>query len=288
MDGIELNERAKVQVDKEYKLTAIVLVYNGERYLRPCLDSLVNQTIDDLEILLINDASTDDSLSICIEYEREYDNVFIIDKKVNGGLASSANLGIQIAKGEYVILVDNDDVVPEYAYEKLYNKAKENDADISIGQAILLHDSVQHEINGVEQMVWEEERVIHDVNEFPTIFHDAFYWNKIIKRSLLVDNGIELPDGMIYADRKFSHTAFIHAKTITIIPDCVYLWRIRKNDKNDESLSIRRKEAWNYINRIDSYELELDKIIDKYPDYFKILMKVKSLKMYFTKGVLNF
>lgn len=272
MDSMDINI-TKPQIDKKYDLTAIVLVYNGEKFLKPCLNSLVNQTLTNLEILLINDASTDDSLSICKEYERDYDNVFVIDKKENGGLASSANLGIKLAKGEYIILVDNDDIVPSYAYEKLYNKAKECDADISIGQAVLLHGSLQHEISSAEQRVWSKERIIHDVNEFPVIFHDAFYWNKIIKKSLLIDNNIELPLGMIYADRKFSHTAYIHAKTISIIPDCVYMWRIRKNDKTDESLSIRRKEAWNYINRIDSYEIDLDKLINKYPDYFKILMR---------------
>ncbi|MBR3140512.1 MAG: glycosyltransferase, partial [Methanobrevibacter sp.] len=205
-------------------------------------------------------------------------------KKENRGLASSANLGIKYANGEYVILVDDDDIVPPYAYEKLYNKAKEVDADISIGQAVLLHGSWQHEINSEEQRVWEKERVIEDISEFPTLFHDAFYWNKIIKRSLLVEHNIRLPDGMVYADRKYAHTAFIYANRISIIPDCVYLWRIRKNDKADESLSNRRRESWNYINRIDSYEFELDLIREKFPNYFKILMRRVIIPI---KGILD-
>ena len=76
----------------EYKLTAVVLVYNGLPYLRKCLESLVNQTLDGLEILLINDVSTDDSLSVCREFERDYDNVRVIDKEINEGLATNANL----------------------------------------------------------------------------------------------------------------------------------------------------------------------------------------------------
>ncbi len=280
---VKLNKPIKPIIGKDYKVTAIVLVYN-DLYLEKCLESLVNQTLDDLEILLVNDASIDDSLSICRKFEKEYDNVFIIDKKENLGLASSANLGIKYANGEYVILVDDDDIVPPYAYEKLYNKAKEVDADISIGQAVLLHGRWQHEINSEEQRVWEKERVIEDVSEFPTLFHDAFYWNKIIKRSLLLKHNIRLPDGMVYADRKYAHTAFIYANRISIIPDCVYLWRIRKNDKADESLSNRRKESWNYINRIDSYEFELDLIRQKFPDYFKILMRRVIIPI---KGVLD-
>lgn len=280
---VELNKPIKPIIEKDYKVTAIVLVYN-DLYLEKCLESLVNQTLDDLEILLVNDASTDDSLSICRKFEKEYSNVFIIDKKENRGLASSANLGIKYANGEYVILVDDDDIVPPYAYEKLYNKAKEVDADISIGQAVLLHGSWQHEINSEEQRVWEKERVIEDISEFPTLFHDAFYWNKIIKRSLLVEHNIRLPDGMVYADRKYAHTAFIYANRISIIPDCVYLWRIRKNDKADESLSNRRRESWNYINRIDSYEFELDLIREKFPNYFKILMRRVIIPI---KGILD-
>ena len=87
-----------------YALTAVVLVYNGLPYLEKCITSLVNQTLDDLEILLINDCSTDDSLSTCKKFEKLYDNVRVVDKEKNEGLATSANLGISLAKGEYVIL----------------------------------------------------------------------------------------------------------------------------------------------------------------------------------------
>ncbi|MBR3140733.1 MAG: glycosyltransferase, partial [Methanobrevibacter sp.] len=76
---VELNKPIKPIIEKDYKVTAIVLVYN-DLYLEKCLESLVNQTLDDLEILLVNDASTDDSLSICRKFEKEYSNVFIIDK----------------------------------------------------------------------------------------------------------------------------------------------------------------------------------------------------------------
>ena len=75
--------------NEQYNLTAIVLVYNGEPYLEDCLESLVNQTIEGLEILLINDASTDDSLSICRQFEMDYDNVFVINKEENSGLCYS-------------------------------------------------------------------------------------------------------------------------------------------------------------------------------------------------------
>lgn len=259
--------------DFKYNLSAIVLVYNGEPYLRDCLDSLVNQTIDGLEIILINDKSSDDSLAICKEFALKHKNIKIIDKQTNHGLATSANMGIQIAKGEYIILVDNDDIIPPDAYQKLYTKAKSTDADISIGQANLLYDDRQNEMYDAERRVLEVEKVINDISEFPELFNDAFYWNKIIKKSLIVENNITLPEGMIYADRKFAHTAFVYAKKIAIIPDCVYMWRIRLEDKNHESLSRKRNETWNYINRIDSYKQGLSTLTEIYPEYFKILMR---------------
>ena len=132
-NSVSLNQN--IYEDNEYVLTAIVLVYNGEPYLDNCLNSLVTQTLDNLEIILINDASTDDSLITCKKYEQMYDNVRLINREENAGLGANANLGISLAKGEYVILVDNDDIVPKNAYEKLYTKAKETNADICIGKA---------------------------------------------------------------------------------------------------------------------------------------------------------
>lgn len=262
-----------MNIDNDYKLSAIVLVYNGGEYLRGCLDSLVNQTLDDMEIILVNDASTDDSLSICKEFAQNYSNVKIIDKKENGGLGTSGNIGIKAAKGDYIILVDNDDVIPPYAYEKLYNKAKEADADIVTGKANLLIDKYQYEMDYYERVVWENEMTINSTKEFPTIFRDTFYWNKIVKRKLISQNNIKLPEeNTIYADRKFGHLCFIYANSISIIPDCVYLWRQRISGK-DLSLSSSRKEAWNYIKRVNSYEEDLEKFTSSDENYFKVVMR---------------
>lgn len=264
---------------KTYGLSAIVLVYNGEPYLEKCLNSLVNQTLDNLEILLINDASTDNSLSICKRFEKKYKNIRVIDKRLNEGLATSANLGISLANGEYVILVDNDDIIPNYAYEKLYKKAKQENADICIGKANFIVGNSQIEFDFRENYVWRKEQIITDINKFPELFEDAFYWNKIIRKDLLINNDVKLPTGMIYADRYFSHMAYTYANKIAIIPDCVYLWRQIKS-----SLSTGRANSDNYINRLDSYDLDLDYFINSCDDYFKILLRRILVPI---RGVLN-
>ena len=265
--------------DGSYVLSAIVLVYNGLPYLEECINSLVNQTLDNLEILLINDASTDDSLSVCKKFEKMYDNVRLIDKEKNEGLATSANLGISLARGEYIILVDNDDIIPSYAYEKLYNKAKESDADVCTGKANFLIGQSQFEFDFRENYVWRKEQVIEDVNDFPELFEDAYYWNKIIRKDLLMKHDIKLPIGMIYADRYFAHMAYVYANKVAIIPDCVYLWRQIKS-----SLSQGRRNTDNYVNRLDSYDLDLDYLIKSCDIYFKMLLRRIIIPI---KGILN-
>lgn len=110
--------------DYEYKLSVVVIVYNTEYYLEECLDSLVNQTLDSMEIICVNDGSTDNSLNVLNRYAKKYDNIKVIDQE-NAGGANAGNRGLKEAKGEYVTLVDSDDMVVEDAYEKMYNKAKE-------------------------------------------------------------------------------------------------------------------------------------------------------------------
>lgn len=265
--------------DKSYALTAIVLVYNGEPYLDGCLNSLVSQTLDDLEIILINDASTDDSLITCKKYEQMYDNVRLIDRKENAGLGANANLGLSLAKGEYVILVDNDDIVPKYAYETLYNKAKETDADICIGKANFIRGNSQFDFDYREGYVWRKEQVITDVNDFPEIFEDVYYWNQVVKKEIILDNDIKLPVGTVYADRYFTHKTYTYAKKIVIIPDCVYLWR-----QVPSSLSHGRFKPDNLTDRLDSYDEDLDYYIGCCDNYFKIFLRRFLIPI---KGVLT-
>jgi len=251
----------------EYNVSAIVLVYNAEKYLRVCIDSLVNQTLDNIEIILVNDSSTDDSLSICKEYEKKFKNVKIINKEKNEGLAISGNIGIAASKGEYVTLVDNDDYVPSYAYEKLYKKAKNTESDVVLGKANRIRGKSQIEMSNRERSVWYKEQVITNYNKFPCLFYDAFYWNKLFKRSIIIENNIELPKGKIYADRIFAHTVYAYSKKVAIIPDVVYLWRQRNKGK-DISLSQKKHELNNLNNRFDSLEYNLaffrENLISKY------------------------
>ncbi|MFD3446631.1 glycosyltransferase family 2 protein [Microbacteriaceae bacterium 4G12] len=244
-------------MESKYKLSVVVLVYNTEQYLRECLDSLVQQTLEGIEIILVNDSSPDNSHLIIEGYCQRYNHIKVINQENSGG-AIAGNNGLKIASGEYVTVMDSDDIVPLDAYEKLYNKAKETDAEIVIGKPNILIEGIQKEIlYKQEREVWTQERVITNVSEFPDIFYDGFYWNKIYKRDLIFNYNCFMPPGMLYADRPMVHRAFLHAKKIAIITDIVYLWRKRGNDVAQKSITQLNGDINNFRDRMESCNYQI-------------------------------
>ena len=123
------------------KVSIIVPVYNSERYLRDCLESLLNQTLTELEIILVDDASTDKSFEIMAEYKSQYPKIKIFKSEQNKGQGASRNIGMSLVTGEYIGFLDSDDYVAPTMYENLYNSAKENNADIVTTRLTLVKDS---------------------------------------------------------------------------------------------------------------------------------------------------
>lgn len=113
------------------KMSIIIPCYNEECYIEKCLESVVNQTLSDIEIIVIDDGSTDDTVLICDEYEYKYPNKVKVIHQENAGQGKARNVGLSIAKGEYIGFVDADDWVDYRMFEKLYNHAKKYDADIT-------------------------------------------------------------------------------------------------------------------------------------------------------------
>ena len=134
------------------KISVIIPVYNVEKYLRECLDSVINQTLKDIEIICINDGSTDKSLEILQEYENK-DNRFILISQFNQGQGNARNIGLNISRGEYVLFLDPDDYYTDNtAFEKLYSCAIENNAKM-----IHFNYLIKHEDRGIiEQFSFAE------------------------------------------------------------------------------------------------------------------------------------
>ena len=174
------------------KVSVVTAVYNGEAYLEKCLDSLINQTLDDIEIIVVNDGSTDGSQEILERYMAKSDRLKCYTKE-NGGAADARNYGLRFAVGEYVGYVDSDDFVDLGMYEVLYKKAKEIDADI-------VECNLHHTFDDGEDV----EVIEHYYDRKDLLkFGRYVVWNKIYKREWLIKTGARFPAGLIYEDVEF-------------------------------------------------------------------------------------
>lgn len=197
------------------KVSVIIPVYNAANFLKRCLDSVCNQTLSDIEIICINDCSTDNSLDILKEY-----NVKIIDLKANKGASFARNIGMEQACGEYLGFVDSDDYIAPDFYEKLYNNSKR--ADIVKGN-ILDADT---------QSITPFYNMNNKISENKAYFYYGFT-SAIYKTSFIWDNEINFPEGINYfEDPYFSIKALINADKIRIENDAKYFYT-----QNENSLS---------------------------------------------------
>lgn len=177
------------------KVSVIVPIYNVEKYLEKCINSLLSQTLEDIQIILVNDGSKDNSGNIAKEYEKNNKNRIIYVEKENGGLSDARNYGLKYATGDFIAFLDSDDYIEKNAYEEMYNKAIEENADY------------------VEcDFIWEFPNKIRVDKQYPyknkkemLSFVRVVAWNKLIKRQLIIDNNLEFPKGLRYEDIEFTY-----------------------------------------------------------------------------------
>ena len=177
------------------KVSVIVPIYNVEKYLEKCINSLLSQTLEDIQIILVNDGSKDNSGNIAKEYEKNNKDRVIYVEKENGGLSDARNYGLKYANGDFIAFLDSDDYIEKNAYEEMYNKAIEENADY------------------VEcDFIWEFPNKIRVDKQYPyknkkemLSFVRVVAWNKLIKRQLITDNNLEFPKGLRYEDVEFTY-----------------------------------------------------------------------------------
>ena len=258
----------------QIKLTVVVLVYNTAEFLHQCFDSILNQTLTDIEIIAVDDESPDNSLEICREYEAQYDNFRVITQRNQGG-AVAGTRGMKEAKGKYVALVDSDDFLPPDAYEILYTRAEEVHADISIGKPLrYLNNQYLEVLLPEEQAVWEEDNVTISYKDIKTLFYDRFYWNKIFRRDFVEKYDIYMPAGFLYADFLMTHKSYEFAKTITITNKVTYFWRRDTSIRAIKSASQEIASCDNFKERTKSllYQKNKNKDISFREDDLKLLL----------------
>lgn len=212
------------------KVSVIVPVYNTEKYLRRCLDSLVNQTIEDIEIIVINDCSPDNSKEILKEYEKKYkDKIKVFHNKTNKGIGYNRNYGIKKATGEYIGFVDSDDWVNETMYDKLYKKAKEDNLDLVLCN---FHKMLEKE-NNLEEIASSEISYFKNTNlkQTPNLLLDVELapWNKLYKKELIKE--ITFPENLKYEDTIFVLKAMARSKKIGMVDEKLNYYLVRSKSE---------------------------------------------------------
>lgn len=209
----------------EPKVSVIIPVYNVEKYLRECLDSVVNQTLKEIEIICIDDCSTDNSLSILEEYAGSDNRVKVVKQEYNQGAYVARNKGLSIAHGEYVGFVDPDDYIKLNTYETAYNIAKNKNSDI-----VVFGGETFGRKNAFATRVLTTKEAQYENNSFNALFTEngarPYIWNKIYKRKMLLENNIKFEEERNGCDNVFCFYVFPVANKINFISDKLYYYRI--------------------------------------------------------------
>lgn len=203
------------------KLSVIVPFYNTEEYIEKCLNSLVNQTLEDIEIILINDGSTDNSINIAKSFQQKDNRIKIIEQE-NKKQGAARNLGMKAAEGEYIGFVDSDDWIDLDYFEKLYNAAKKYNSDIALATNVRIGNGRTKKRLKIKEETFKtslEDKFTlcnHFKNECPT--------NKIYKTEMLRQNDINWPEQVYCEDKLFTAKAVYYANGIVSVPNVHYYY----------------------------------------------------------------
>ena len=214
------------------KVSVIIPVYNAKDYLARCLDSVCNQTLKDIEIICVNDASTDNSIDILNQYAKRYLNLKVIDCLKNGGESVARNIGLDSATGEYIGFVDNDDKIDLDFYEKLYKVAITKKLDIAKAEC--------YEVTIDDKKIVQDDNVnIVNNDKFAFVTH---WWTAIYNREIIIRNNIRFKEYVILGgDIIFLNEVLIGSEAFDVINGTYYYHYHRKNNMdNVDFLSIRK------------------------------------------------
>lgn len=249
------------------KISVLVPVYNVENYLRECLDSIINQTLEDIEIICINDGSTDSSADILMEYQNKDKRLKIINKE-NSGYGASMNQGLEAASGEYIGIVESDDFIKNTMFEDLYNLAKTNDLDmVKSDFKYYISSKKQARTAGIIKRKYTGK--VFCIKEAPILVKMMpSIWSAIYKRDFLNKNKIRFLEtpGASYQDTSFAFKTITSAKRIMLTNKAYLNYRI---DNSNSSVKSKGKvyaicDEWNEITRYLNERKDLKEVINCY------------------------
>ncbi len=224
------------------KVSIIVPFYNVENYIEKCLQSLVSQTLEDIEILLVNDGSKDGSENIAKQYINKYSNKIRYLEKDNGGLSDARNYAIPYAKGEYIAFLDSDDYVESNMYEEMYNKAKKEDLDYVECNFLWEYPD----------KVLESKGKLYKSKKEMFVYTRVVAWNKLIKREIIQKNHIIFPKGYRYEDVEFFYKILPHIQTYGIV-EKPFIHYVQRENSISNVQNTRTKEIIEVLEHVIEY-----------------------------------
>lgn len=236
--------------NKKIKVSIIVPVYNIEKYIDKCLQTLIKQSLEEIEIIVVDDGSIDDSAKV-IEKIQSGKIKFI--KKENTGVAKTRNLALKQAKGEYVGFVDGDDYVDFTMYEKLYEKAKNENSDIVCCEYNRIYLTKRTRCK-----VGEQEQYGKSLYENPELLSCGvpYIWNKIFKRTLIEDNNLEFENYTIFEDLLFTYKCFLKANKISLVDEPLYHYIRTRSSSVMSSFSKKLFDIFDVMDSLNNYYKE--------------------------------
>lgn len=235
------------------KVSIIIPIYNTEKYLKECIDSVLNQTMSDYEIILINDGSTDNSEKIALEYSKKYSNVYLINQE-NKGQGAARNIGIKESSGEYIYFLDSDDMIKQNLLATCVKKMDEEKLDI-----ICFGHTYLYEKNFISTSLCSDEYVNTWINEEEILDGKSFLSREIstkrispstcrqmYRKQFIIDNKLLYIEGCFYEDVEFFIRAFMRAGRVKNLQKCLYIWRKRESSTTS-SLNIKLIKSLDFI-----------------------------------------
>lgn len=249
------------------KISVIVAAYNAEKYVAETLESIGAQTIDDYEIIVVNDGSSDGTIDILREYENRLDNMIVIDKE-NGGPSSARNAGLDIAKGEFVYFFDADDVLELDALEELYERAQDRRADLVIAKYDIFNRFKTFPVNGINDLVRLDKIDKYE----PLILWTFSLCNKLFRRSIIEKYDLRLPPISYSEDGAFLMRFVYRCNRITGLDKVIFHYR-RMFDGEAESITAS-VSSWKIRDYIEAHRLITEaaekSILIDFPQYHSI------------------
>lgn len=213
------------------KLSVVIPVYNVEKYLSSCLDSLLGQKFKDFELILVDDGSKDRSGELCDDYARKHNNIVVIHKP-NGGQGDARNVGLRMAKGEYVFFMDSDDfLMNDEVFGQIAQRSESHPDVIFHKHVKWMESSEKYSTCDYDYDIPTENRGFSEIL-CDLIDKDAYGnvgWNKVIRRELLVSHGIEFDKVATAEDNDWFYNVLLYMKSVVLIDDVFYVYRQRED-----------------------------------------------------------